>query len=181
VGGAPPPPGGGGVATSEVGSPSLAVAVSSTSSGPVAATQNTKGPLEGRWSTGPIPMAQIKQTLLQAGVTSELADQWIAEVGSPPEYTFELEFHGQDFNHYETTPQMARNLGESGTYVYADDQLRLDIVSEGDTYRLAADLSGDHLQLRFLDSTERGTAEDKAKHGRYTIAFYTSGEFVRQP
>jgi hypothetical protein len=119
--------------------------------------------------------------MLHAGITSDLVDEWVAEVGAPSEYTFELEFAGQDFNHYETTPQMARNLGESGTYVYGDGQLRLDIVSEGDTYRLAAELSGDRLQLRFLDSTERGTAEDKAKHARYTVAFYTSGQFTRQP
>jgi hypothetical protein len=150
---------------------------------PVATTQSPNGPLEGQWSTGAISIDQIKATLLEAGATSDVVDDWVAEVGAPTEYTFELEFHDEDFRHYESTPQMPRNLGESGTYVYGDGQLQLDIAAqgEGDTYRMAADLSGDRLQLRFLDSTERGTAEDKAKHALYTIAFYTSAPFVRQP
>ena len=97
-------------------------------------------------------------------------DEWVLEVGSPTEYTFDLEFHGLNFEHFQATPQSPREVDESGTFVYSDGQLDLDIVNQGDTYRLAADMSNDRLQLRFIDSTEQGTAEDKAKHARYTIA-----------
>ena len=79
------------------------------------------------------------------------------------------------------TPGSPREVAESGTFVYAEGLLDLNIVGSGDTYRLAADVSNDNLQLRFIDSTETGTDADKAKHARYTIAFYTSAPFVRQP
>ena len=65
--------------------------------------------------------------------------------------------------------------------MYADGFLDLDIVGSGDTYRFAAEVSHDSLQLRFIDSTETGTEADKAHHARYTIAFYTSAPFVRVP
>ena len=51
--------------------------------------------LEGRWSTGPVPIGQIRETLLEAGVTAELVDDWVSEVGSPSEFTFDLEFHDE--------------------------------------------------------------------------------------
>ena len=138
--------------------------------------------LEGRWSTGPVPMDQIRQTLLEAGVTEELADEWVSDVGSPSEFTFDLEFHDENrFEFYVATPGSPREVAESGTFVYAEGLLDLDIVGSGDTYRLAADVSSDNLQLQFIDSTETGTDADKAKHARYTIAFYTSAPFVRQP
>ena len=138
--------------------------------------------LEGRWSTGPVPIGQIRETLLEAGVTEELVDEWVSEVGSPSEFTFDLEFHDEDrFEFYLATPGSPREEAESGTFVYADGFLDLDIVGSGDTYRLAADVSSDNLQLRFIDSTETGTEADKAMHARYTIAFYTSAPFVRQP
>lgn len=173
---------GGTEAPSGLGPSAIATTVESTpASVSVAATLSPGSPLDGRWSTGAIPIAQIKATLLHAGVTNDLADQWIVEVGSPTEYTFELEFTGEYFDHYETTPAMARNLGESGTYIYTDGELRLNIVDHGDTYRMAAELSGDQVQLRYLDSTETDTEQDKAKHVRFLIAFYTSAPFVRQP
>ena len=50
-----------------------------------------------------------------------------------------------------------------------------------DTYTFDATLSGDELSLRCVDSTEQGTAEDKAMHRRFTIAFYCSAPFRRQP
>jgi TRAP-type C4-dicarboxylate transport system substrate-binding protein len=148
---------------------------------PAATTQSPKEPLEGRWTTGVIPIDQIEATLLRAGIPRDAVDEWSAEVGAPTEFTFELEFQGQDFRHYVSTPQMARSVAESGTYAYGDDQLKLIVHQEGDSYRMAAELSDDHLQLRFLDFTEHGTPEDKAKHAVYTIALYTSGPFLRQP
>jgi hypothetical protein len=119
--------------------------------------------------------------MLQAGVTEELVDEWVLEVGSPTEFTFDLEFNGATFDHFQATPESPRQVDESGRFIYADGHLDLDIVDEGDTYQFTADESNDQLQLRFIDSTERGTAEDKAKHARFTIAFYTSAPFVRQP
>ena len=37
------------------------------------------------------------------------------------------------------------------------------------------------LSLGLVDMTEQGTAENLATHRLYTIAFYTSAPFVRQP
>ena len=50
-----------------------------------------------------------------------------------------------------------------------------------DTYTFEATLAGDELSLRWVDSTEQGTTEAKAKHRRYAIAFYSSAPFRRQP
>ena len=146
-----------------------------------AAAPDAHAALDGHWSTGPVPIEQIRETMLQAGVTEILVDEWVVEVGSPTEYTFDLEFNGANFEHFQATPESPRQVGESGRFVYADGHLDLDIVNQGDTYRFTADESNDQLQLRFIDSTEQGTAEDKAKHARYTLAFYTSAPFVRQP
>jgi hypothetical protein len=49
-----------------------------------------------------------------------------------------------------------------------------------DTYTFAAELDGDELTLKLIESTEQGTAEDKANHRRYTLAFYCSSPFKRQ-
>ena len=147
----------------------------------LASAPDAQAALDGRWSTGPIPIEQIRETMLQAGVTATLVDEWVVEVGSPTEYTLDLEFNGANFEHFSATPESPRQVDESGRFVYADGYLDLHIVDHGDTYRFTADESNDQLQLRFVDSTETGTAEDKAKHARYTIAFYTSAPFVRQP
>ena len=65
--------------------------------------------LEGQWSTGPVPIGQIRETLLEAGVTEELVDEWVVEVGSPSEFTFDLEFHDEDrFEFYLATPGSPR-------------------------------------------------------------------------
>src|SRR6185436_1045046 len=53
-------------------------------------------PLEGRWATGPIPIAAIKTAMVEAGIDPGEADAWIAEVGSPTRYSFELAFTGMD-------------------------------------------------------------------------------------
>lgn len=55
-----------------------------------------------------------KRTLLKSGATPEAVDERVAEVGAPTEYIFELDFEGQDSRHYESTPQVARNVGEVG-------------------------------------------------------------------
>jgi hypothetical protein len=94
-------------------------------------------------------MDQIRHTLLEAGVTEELADEWVSDVGSPSEFTFDLEFHDENrFEFYVATPGSPREVAESGAFVYAEGLLDLDIVGSGDTYRLAADVSSDNLQLQ---------------------------------
>jgi hypothetical protein len=140
-------------------------------------------PLEGSWATGPIPIADIKASMVAAGIDPSDADAWIAEVGSPTRYSFLLAFTGTAFTHSEETPDMAMQLGESGTFELSGKQLVLTPGEPGnvDTYTFEATLSGDELSLRWVDSTEQGTAQDKAKHRRYTIAFYCSGPFRRQP
>jgi hypothetical protein len=121
--------------------------------------------------------------MIAAGIDPSDADAWIAEVGSPTHYSFVLAFRGASFTHSEETPDMAMQVGESGTYVFSGKRLVLTLGDAGnvDTYTFDATLSGNELSLRWLDSTEQGTAEDKAKHRQYTIAFYCSARFSRQP
>jgi len=138
-------------------------------------------PLEGRWATGPIPIADIKASMLAAGIEPGDVDGWIAEVGSPTQYSFLLDFAGTSFTHSEETPDMAMQVGELGTFTLSGKQLVLTPGEPGnvDTYTFEATLAGDELSLRCIDSTEQGTTEDKAKHRRYTIAFYCTAPFRR--
>lgn len=140
-------------------------------------------PFEGRWATGPIPIADIKASMLAAGIETGDVDGWIAEVGSPTRYTFLLDFAGTGFTHSEETPDMVMQIGESGTFALSGKQLVLTIGEPGniDTYTFEATLEGDVLSLRCVDSTEEGTRQDKSKHRRFTIAFYCSAPFRRQP
>lgn len=138
-------------------------------------------PLEGRWATGSIPIADIKASMLAAGIDGGEVAGWIAEVGSPTRYSFLLDFAGKAFTHSEETPDMAMQVGESGTFALSGKQLVLTLGEPGnvDTYTFEATLAGDELSLRCVDSTEQGTTEDKAKHRRYTIAFYCTAPFRR--
>ncbi len=76
---------------------------------------------------------------------------------------------------------MAMQVGELGTFTLSDKKLVLTPGEPGnvDTYTFEATLAGDKLSLRCIDSTEQGTTEDKAKHRRYTIAFYCTAPFRR--
>ena len=55
------------------------------------------------------------------------------------------------------------------------------LTNASDTYTLQTTLADDELSLRWVSSTEQGTPQDQAKHRRYTIAFYCSAPFRRQP
>jgi len=138
--------------------------------------------LEGLWASGPIPIADIKASMIAAGIKAADVDAWVSEVGSPTSYSFELQFTGTAFTHSEETPDMAMQVGESGTFTLSGTRLVLTIGESGnlDTYTMQATLSSDELSLQCIDSTEQGSAEDKAKHRRYTIAFYCSAVFRRQ-
>ncbi len=140
-------------------------------------------PLEGRWATGPIPIAEIKASMLAAGIEPGDVDGWMSDVGSPAQYSFLLDFAGTAFTHSEETPDMAMQVGELGTFVLSGNQLVLMPGEAGnvDTYTFDVTLSGNELSLRCVDSTEQGTTEDKAMHRRFTIAFYCSAPFRRQP
>jgi len=137
--------------------------------------------LQGRWATGPIPIADIRAAMIAAGITAGEVDAWVTDVGSPSRYSFVLEFTGQTFTHSEETPDMPMQVGESGTFTLSGTKLGLTIGEPGniDTYTLDASLSGDDLSLRWVASTEEGTAGDKATHRRFTIAFYCSAGFKR--
>jgi hypothetical protein len=74
---------------------------------------------------------------------------------------------------------MPMQVGESGTFAFSGTELVL--TNNSDTYTLLATLADDELSLRWLSSTEQGTAQDQAKHRRYTMAFYCSAPFRRQP
>ena len=121
--------------------------------------------------------------MLAAGIEAGDVDGWIAEVGSPTQFSFLLDFAGTAFTHSEETPDMAMQVGELGTFTLSGKQLVLSPGEPGnvDTYTFDATLSGNELTLRCVDSTEQGTTEDKAMHRRFTIAFYCGAPFRRQP
>ena len=137
----------------------------------------------GTWATGPIPIESIRSSMISAGITAADADAWIADNGSPTRFSFELAFDGKTFAHSEETPDMAMQVGESGTFALSGTQLMLTVGEPGsiDTYTFEATVVGDELSLRWVDSTDHGSAADKAMHRRFTIAFYCSAPFRRQP
>jgi hypothetical protein len=138
-------------------------------------------PLEGRWETGPVPIADIKAAMIAAGITAADVDTWVTEVGTPRQYSFVLEFTGQNFTHSGETPDSPMEVDELGTFTLSGTELILKPGEPGniDTYTLEASLSGDELSLRWVASTEEGTAEAKETHKRFTIAFYCSAVFRR--
>jgi hypothetical protein len=155
-----------------VGSPSeIAPSISTSSS----------SELEGRWATGPIPMADIKAAMIAAGIAAADVDAWVTDAGSPSQYSFVLEFTGQTFAHSSETPEAPMEVDELGTFALAGTELVLKPGEPGtiDTYTFDANLSGDDLSLRWVASTEEGTAEAKEIHKRFTIAFYCSAVFKR--
>jgi hypothetical protein len=134
--------------------------------------------LEGRWATGPIAIADIRASMVAAGIDPRDADAWIAEVGSPTRMSFELAFTGTAFRHSEETADSAMQVGEFGTFALSGNELVL--TASSDTYTLKTTFADDELSLRWVSSTEHGTAQDKEKHHQYTIAFYCSAPFRRQ-
>ena len=140
------------------------------------------GSLEGRWATGPIAIADIKASMVEQGLTPSEVEAWVKETGSPTQFAFELHFSGDSFTHSEETPQMAMQVGESGTFTYTEDRLILSMGEAGnrDTYTFAVNATSEELTLKYVESTEEGTAEDKANHRRYTLAFYCSSTFKRR-
>jgi hypothetical protein len=137
----------------------------------------------GTWATGPIPIESIRSSMIAAGITAAEADAWIADNGSPTRYSFELAFDGNAFEHSEETPDMAMQVGESGTFALTGTRLVLTMGEPGsiDTYTFEATVVGDELSLRWVDSTDHGSVADKAMHRRFAIAFYSSAPFRRQP
>lgn len=121
--------------------------------------------------------------MVAAGISPDEVDGWVAEVGSPTQFSYLLTFAGNAFTHSEETPDMAMQVGELGTFELSGTQLVLSPGEPGniDTYTFEATVAGDELSLRCVDSTEQGTPEAKAIHRRFTIAFYCSAPFRRQP
>lgn len=165
------------IGCSPLASPSL---TRSPSAAPAAGSQ-AASPLEGRWATGSIPIADIKASMVAAGISAVDVDKWVTEVGSPSAFSFVLDFAGDTFTHSEATPDTPMQVGELGAYRLSGAELVLAPGEAGniDTYTLAAKVSGDNLSLRWVGSTEEGTAEAKETHKRFTIAFYCSAVFKR--
>ena len=157
------------------------VVVASPSEIPSSASASSGAELEGRWTTGPVPIADIKAAMNAAGIAAADVDAWVTEVGSPAQFSFVLEFTGQRFTHSWETPESPMELGEAGTFTLSGTEL---VLANGeapniDTYTFEASLSGDELSLRWVASTEEGTSADKEHHRRYTVAFYCSAIFKR--
>ncbi|MFN0282061.1 MAG: hypothetical protein ACKVZ6_08835 [Kineosporiaceae bacterium] len=76
---------------------------------------------------------------------------------------------------------MPMQVGESGAFTLTGDRLLLRVPAPGgeDTYTLALSKVGDAIPLRWTDSTESGSAQDKENHRRFAIAFYCAAPFTR--
>jgi hypothetical protein len=163
-------------------SPGPATTVATTvPSSPGATAADRNAYIQGLWTTGLVPVDQITQAMLQAGVTQDLVDGWLLEVGASTEHTYDLEFSGDKFRHFAATPGITRQVDESGTFTYTPANLVLNIVDQGTTYTFTAVVACcDSLRLHFVDSTANGTAVDKANLAR-VIAAYASAPFQRHP
>ena len=163
------------VASPSISSPSV---VANAESQPASASGSE---LEGRWATGPIPIADIKAAMIAAGITAADVDAWVTDVGSPSQYSFVLEFTGENFTHSSETPEAPMEVDELGTFTLAGTELVLKPGEPGniDTYTFEWSLPGNDLSLRWISSTEEGTAAAKEIHKRFTIAFYCSAAFKR--
>ena len=149
------------------------------------ATALAMDPLEGRWVAGPVPVRDIKLNMRAFyDISDKEADAWIKEIGSPSTLTLSLEFAGNLFTERWQTPGQPMEIGEAGTVARTtvagnDNHVILDV--DGDTYTLHFGVDHDRLSLHWVDSTDTGTAADKAKHRLYTIGFYCSAAFTRVP
>jgi hypothetical protein len=142
----------------------------------------TAAALDGRWTTGAVPIADIEAAMVEAGMEQADVDAWVTEVGSPDSYAFELEFASGRFTHRQMTPGTPMQVDEDGTFSLAAERLTLSVGEPGsiDTYTFAASITPGTLSLRLLDSSDSGSAEDQEHHRRYTIAFYCSAVFDRR-
>ena len=154
---------------------------SSSPTGPGGSPSAAGDSLEGTWSTGPVPIEDIRASMLAAGLAADAVDAWIESQETPPEITFELRFDGQDFAHSRADEHFPLQVDESGTYVFEDGELRLSFPDLGDAYVFDVTLADDTLTLELVDQRETGTAEDAETHRLYTVALYASAPFVRRP
>lgn len=155
--------------------------------GPTSHSQSASGstsiaadPLDGVWSTGPVPLDDVRAAMLAAGLDDEAVEGWLDDQRSPPTFTFELRFDSPEFSHSRVDAHFPLAVDESGTYVFAEGQLRLSLPDLGDAYVFDATLSDDTLHLELVGQNETGTAENLETHRLYTIALYASAPFVRQ-
>jgi hypothetical protein len=137
-------------------------------------------PLEGVWSTGPVPVDDIRDAMLAAGLDEEAVEGWIEDQRSPPRFTFELRFDPPNFSHSRFDAHFPLAVDESGTYVYGEGQLHLSLPDLGDQYLFNVTLSDDTLSLELVGQAETGTGENRETHRIYTIALYASAPFSRQ-
>ena len=146
-----------------------------------ASTSVEAGSLDGVWSTGPVPIEDIRAAMLAAGLGEKAVNGWIEDQRSPPTISFELRFDSPNFSHSREDVHFPRAVDESGTYEFAEGQLRLSLPDLGDAYVFDVTLSDDTLSLELVGQKETGTSENLETHLLYTTALYASAPFVRQP
>jgi hypothetical protein len=135
--------------------------------------------LDGVWSTGPVPIEDIRAAMLAAGLGEKAVDGWIKDQLSPPEISFELRFDSPDFSHSREDVHFPLAVDESGTYAFAEGQLRLSLPDLGDAYVFDVRLSDRTLSLELVGQKETGTSENLKTHLLDTTALYASAPFVR--
>ena len=138
--------------------------------------------LEGEWTSGVTPIGEIRAAMVDAGISAEDADAWVAEVGSPLTYRFELLFRDGSFEHRQQVDGGPVEVDEAGRFELEADRLTLSVGDETavDVYTFAITVSSGRMRLRWLSSSDSGSPEDREHHRRYTIAFFCSTTFVRE-
>jgi len=151
----------------------------STAASPSTTASGTAESLDGAWSTGPVPLEDVREAMLAAGLDEEAVEGWIDDQGSPPEFTFELRFDSPEFSHSRADANFPMQVDESGTYVFTGGELRISLPDLGDAYVFDATLSDNTLSLELVDQHEEGTVEELETHRLYTVALYASASFIR--
>lgn len=82
----------------------------------------------------PVPLEDIRVAMVAAGHDEEAVEGWIEDQHSPPKFTFELRFDSPDFSHSRVDAHFPLAVDESGTYIFAEGQLRLSLPDLGDAY-----------------------------------------------
>ena len=130
-----------------------------------------------------LPIADVRAALIDAGISAVIADAWVAEVGSPATFAFELEFDAISFIHRQGVNGGRMEVDEDGRFELVGDRLRLIVGDHGSprhpspacrAYRGHASAS---VALLDRQRTSQGQGDTPPLHDRVLLL---GQQFVRQ-
>jgi hypothetical protein len=121
--------------------------------------------------------------MIAAGISPDEVDAWVADVGTPTQFSYLLAFAGNTFTHSEETPDMAMQVGELGTFELSGTQLVLSPASPATSTPTPSKRRSRATCFRFGASTRpsRGHPKPRRRIGASQSRFYCSAPFRRQP